>query len=254
MKIVIIGSGNVAATLGRKFIKSGHKILQVAGRNAVAASALAAEWDTQFCSTISFINTNADFYLIAVSDNAIAEIASALSLPGKVVAHTAGAVKIDVLKHVTDNYGVFYPLQSLRQEIDAAHIPIYTEASNDEAALLLNRLALSVNNTPALHASYEHRLRLHVAAVIVNNFINHIFTMAEGFCKKEGIDFKELLPIIQHTVERLRNESPSKLQTGPAARGDAGTLAKHEALLQQHPQLLQLYRQLSESILLSRTQ
>lgn len=254
MKIVIIGSGNVAAALGRKFIKGEHQILQVISRNAVTASALAVELNTQFNTKINFINKDADFYLITVSDHAIAEIAGNLYLPGKVVAHTAGAVKIDVLKNVTDSYGVFYPLQSLRKEIEAAHIPIYTEASNDDAALLLNQLALSVSNTYALYAHYQQRLKLHVAAVIVNNFTNHIFAMAEDFCKKEDIDFKELLPIIQHTVDRLHNQSPSITQTGPAARGDYGTLAKHEALLQQHPQLLQLYKQLSESIILSRTE
>jgi predicted dinucleotide-binding enzyme len=47
MDIVILGSGNVAAVLGRKFKAAGHNILQVISRNASAASSLAYEWDTE---------------------------------------------------------------------------------------------------------------------------------------------------------------------------------------------------------------
>ncbi|MCH5597158.1 DUF2520 domain-containing protein [Niabella ginsengisoli] len=84
---------------------------------------------------------------------------------------------------------------------------------------------------------------------MVNNFSNHIFSLAENFCKKEGIDFAELLPLIDNTFYRLREAPPSTLQTGPAAREDMETINKHIALLNKHPQLLKLYEFLTESIL-----
>ncbi len=46
MDIVIIGSGNVATVLGRKFKAAGHNIVQVFSRNAAAATQLAYEWNT----------------------------------------------------------------------------------------------------------------------------------------------------------------------------------------------------------------
>src|SRR5688500_6933385 len=116
MNIVIIGSGNVAAVLGRKFTAAGHKIIQIVSRNASAASELAYEWDTESANYMSLINQNADVYIIAVSDNALEELVRHLKLPGKVAAHTAGSVSKEILKDVTSHYGVFYPLQSLRKE------------------------------------------------------------------------------------------------------------------------------------------
>ena len=249
MNIVIIGSGNVAAALGRKFVKAGHHILQILSRNSSAASELAYEWDTESANYTSLINKDADVYIIAVSDSAIEQVAADLVLPGKVVAHTAASVKMDVLKKITDNYGVFYPLQSLRKEVDTPTIPIYTEASNDKAKAVLNKLAHSIYNSPVHSADYDKRAKLHVAAVIVNNFTNHIFTLAEDYCKKEGMEFTELLPLINNTINRLNNEPPSAMQTGPAARRDFDTIAKHEELLQEHPKLLKLYKFLTESIL-----
>ena len=68
MNIVIIGSGNVAAILGRKFLKAGHSIVQIYSRNASAASELAYEWDTESTNYKSLIVKNADVYIIAVSD------------------------------------------------------------------------------------------------------------------------------------------------------------------------------------------
>lgn len=249
MNIVIIGSGNVSASLGRKFVKAGHHILQILSRNSHAASELAYEWDTESANYSSLINKDADVYIIAVSDNAIDEVVKDLRLPGKVVAHTAASVNMNVLKKVTDNYGVFYPLQSLRKEVEAAAIPIYTEASNEKTLKVLNELAHSIYNSPVHSANFDKRAKLHVAAVIVNNFTNHIFTLAEDYCNKEGVEFTELLPLINNTITRLNNEPPSAMQTGPASRQDFDTIAKHEALLKKHPKLLKLYQFLTDSIL-----
>ena len=249
MNIVIIGSGNVAASLGRKLVKAGHHIVQIMSRNAKAASELAYEWDSESANYTSLINKSADVYIIAVSDNAIEEVIKDLRLPGKVVVHTAAAVKMDILSKVTDNYGVFYPLQSLRKEIETPAIPIYTEAANERTKALLVELAQSIYNAPVHSADFDKRSKLHVAAVVVNNFTNHIFTLAEDYCQKEGIDFAELLPLINNTINRLNNEPPSTMQTGPAVRLDYETIAKHEALLKAHPKLLNLYKFLTESII-----
>ncbi|MGN7786749.1 Rossmann-like and DUF2520 domain-containing protein [Niabella sp. 22666] len=250
MNIVIIGSGNVAAVLGRKFVAAGHHIVQILSRNASAASELAYEWNTESANYSSLINKDADVYIIAVADDAIGDVANDLRLPGKVVAHTAAAVKMDVLKEVTDNYGVFYPLQSLRKEQEQIpEIPIYIEGVNEQTKNVLNKLARSVYKEASFSADFDKRTKLHIGAVLVNNFSNHIFSLAETYCKKEGIEFAELLPLIDNTFYRLHDAAPSSLQTGPAARGDMETINKHRALLDKHPQLLKLYEFLTESIL-----
>jgi predicted short-subunit dehydrogenase-like oxidoreductase (DUF2520 family) len=249
MDIVMIGSGNVAGVLGRKFTAAGHKIIQVVSRNAAAASELAYEWDTESANYMSLINKQADVYLIAVADNALVEVTADLKLPGKVVAHTAGSVSKDVLKKVTDHYGVFYPLQSIRKDIDRLpEIPVYFEASDEKAAGTLGRLAGSISSKPPLTADGEDRLKLHVAAVIANNFTNHLYALAEQFCLKEKIDFRQLMPLIEETVQRLKTSSPADTQTGPAVRNDELTLQKHLDILKDHPHLKKVYSFLTESI------
>jgi predicted short-subunit dehydrogenase-like oxidoreductase (DUF2520 family) len=249
MNIVIIGSGNVAAVLGRKLKAAGHNIMQIMSRNASAASVLAYEWDTESANYMSLLNKTADVYLIAVSDDAISDIATGLHLPGKVVAHTAASVPKEAIKNITQHYGVFYPLQSLRKEMnDLPDIPVFYDGSDAVAKQKLEQLANSISSQPAVIAGDEQRLKLHVAAVIVNNFVNHLYTLAEEYCKKEGIDFRQLLPLIEETASRIKEVLPNEVQTGPAIRHDKETIQKHLELLKDHPQLKNLYVILTESI------
>ena len=249
MEIVIIGSGNVAAVLGRKFVAAGHHILQIVSRNASAASALAYEWDTESSNYMSVLNRNADVYLIAVSDKAITEVIAGLKLPGKVVVHTAASVPKEILKTVTDHYGVIYPLQSLRKEMNSLpDIPLYFDGSDVATRNTLEALANSVSYQHAVVADDQQRLKLHVAAVVVSNFVNHLYVLAEEYCKSEGLSFKQLLPLIEETALRIREVSPRQAQTGPAIRHDGETLQKHLEILKDHPALKNIYLLLTESI------
>lgn len=249
MDIVIIGSGNVATVLGRKFKAAGHNIVQVFSRNAAAATQLAYEWNSESTNYKIVINKSADVYIIAVSDDAIDNVVDELKLPGKVVAHTAASVPKEILKNVTNHYGVFYPLQSLRKEMTVLpDVPIYFDGVDEKAKMVLAKLAASISPTQAIEAGDDARLKLHVAAVVVSNFVNHLYTLAEEYCKKEGLDFKQLLPLIQETAIRLKDTSPKDAQTGPAMRHDGETIQKHLELLKSHPQLKDLYVLLTESI------
>jgi predicted short-subunit dehydrogenase-like oxidoreductase (DUF2520 family) len=249
MDIVIMGSGNVAAVLGRKFKAAGHNIIQLYSRNAPAASALAYEWDTESTNYKSMINKNAEVYLIAVSDDAIDDVTNDLRLPGKVVAHTAAAVPKEVLKRVTEHYGVFYPLQTLRKEMTAVpDMPIFFDGSDEVAKRKLETLARSIARENVAEAGDDARLKLHVAAVFVSNFTNHLYKLAEVYCRKEGLDFRQLQPLIEETALRLKTTSPSAAQTGPAIRHDKETIQKHLSLLAAYPQLKNMYLLLTESI------
>jgi len=250
MDIVIIGSGNVASVLGRKFKAARHNILQVVSRNASAATKLAYEWDTESTNYISLINKKADFYLIAVPDDAIQQIASELKLPAKkIVAHTAASVTKDVLKPVAEHYGVFYPLQSLRKEMKTLpDVPVFFDGNDTVSKKFLEDLAHSIAQEKVAVAGDDARMKLHVAAVIVSNFTNHLYTLAEEYCRKEGLDFRQLLPLIEETALRVKAISPKQAQTGPAIRHDKETIQKHIDLLKSHPQLKNIYILLTESI------
>jgi predicted short-subunit dehydrogenase-like oxidoreductase (DUF2520 family) len=249
MDIVIIGSGNVAAVLGRKFKAAGHNILQVVSRNSKAASELAYEWNTVSTNYKSPINHQAEVYLVAVSDDAIDDITAGIRLPGKIVAHTAASVPKEILKNVSSHYGVFYPLQSLRKEMNVLpDVPVFFDGSDAKTKKVLEELANSISAGKVMEAGNDARLKLHVAAVVVSNFVTHLYSLAEDYCRKEGLDFKQLQPLIEETALRLRDTSPEKALTGPAIRHDSETIHKHLELLSAHSQLKNIYILLTESI------
>ena len=109
-------------------------------------------------------------------------------------------------------------------------------------------MAHSIANEKVAEAGEDARLKLHVAAVIVSNFTNYLYALAEDYCRKEGIDFKQLLPLIEETANRVKDISPKQAQTGPAIRQDDETVQKHLVLLENYPQLKNIYALMTESI------
>ena len=248
MDIVIIGTGNTATVLGRKLKAAGHNIVQVFGRESKAASHLAYELDTESTNYWNVVNRDADIYILAVSDIAIEEIRKELRLPDKTIVHTAASVSKNILKNVSTHFGVFYPLQSLKKEIGhSPDIPIIIDASDESTLKELESLAQSIS-TQVVEAGDGERMKLHLAAVFCNNFVNHLYALTEEYCKKENLDFNLLLPLIKETAARLDDIPASESQTGPAVRNDQNTISKHKELLQKHPDLLRMYELFTDSI------
>jgi len=249
MRVVIIGSGNVATVLGRLLKKKGHEIIQVISRTADHAKTLAKELNSVFSDYEGSIDKSADLYLFAVNDSALYDINKTIHLGNKLILHTAGSVPKDVLKDVSVNYGVLYPLQSLRKEMDYPHdIPFLVDGNTEETITFIEDFAKTISGLVS-KANDEERLKLHVAAVIVSNFTNHLYVLAEQFCKKEKVDFTLLAPLIKETAERVSICSPADVQTGPAVRNDIFTLDKHLRLLSNHPKLKYIYLKLTDSIM-----
>lgn len=249
MKVALIGSGNVATVLGRLLKRNNHELIQVISRNEESGKQLAEELGTSYSNDLKSPDAKADIFIVAVSDTSISNNIPFLGSSEKIVVHTSGAASIDVLQHSTSNYGVLYPLQSIRKENEAIpQIPFLIDANNKKALQSIRQLAESISDSIII-AGDEERLRFHISAVIVNNFTNHLYTLTEQFCKKEGLDFNLLKPIIKETAIRIQNHSPASMQTGPAARKDAPTMEKHLKFLHSYPHLRELYLLLSESIM-----
>jgi predicted short-subunit dehydrogenase-like oxidoreductase (DUF2520 family) len=248
MNIVIIGSGNVATVLGRKIKAAGHTVLQVVSRTAAHAKLLG---DEMGCSHGDFtaINKNGGLYIIAIADSALHTINTKVSLGNKLVVHTAGSVSKDVLQHVSSAYGVMYPLQSMRMEMPLLpQMPLLIDTNTADSFSQLEDFAKSISDT-VTRSTDDERLKLHVAAVVVSNFTNHLYAHAQDFCEKEGVEFKTLLPLIKETACRMEMVPPKDLQTGPAVRNDVFTLDRHLKSLANHPKLKYLYIKLTDSIM-----
>lgn len=249
MKIVLIGSGNVATILAEKFVKGGCSILQVVSQNETHAKQLADHYHASFADFNGVLNTQGDIYIIALTDKGLQEYASAVKIPGKLVLHTTGSVSINVLKGMTETYGVMYPLQSLKNGVTPPlKIPLLIDGSDSLVLQKIKAIAHIISND-VQELKDEERFKMHLAAVMVNNFSNYLFAMVERYCVTENLNFDLLKPLLMETAGRINHYSPGLVQTGPAIRKDMDTINMHLELLNEHPELKDLYRFLSDKIL-----
>ena len=244
VKVIVIGSGNVAQHLVAAFLQTDEiELVQVYARDASQWSHLDGRVPvTDDLDAIAI----ADLYLIAVTDDAIGSISEKLPFNHRLVAHTSGSVSIDGLAP-NNKRGVFYPLQtfSKNKPVDFSTIPICleTDASDFE---LLEKVARSISNH--IHPiDSEQRQALHVAAVFVNNFTNHLYQIGQEICQEHQVPFEILNPLITETAQKIMLLSPSEAQTGPAKRNDTATIEAHEAFLSNENHLT-IYKTLTQSI------
>lgn len=269
MRVVMIGTGNVATVLSKLLVSKGHEILQVYGRNSDHASRLAEEiqglalknisetedpsnfnqkFKNNFCFDPALIDNSADLYIVALSDTALYSITSWLNTGNKLVVHTAGSVPMDVLSGCSTNYGVLYPLQSLRKEMKSIpEIPFLIEGNTADDLCLIEELASDLSNT-VVKMNSEDRMRLHIGAVMVSNFTNYLYARTAEYYKDQKLDFRLLLPLMKESVSRLEYVDPVEMQTGPAVRNDQPTIQKHLRLLSDKKDLAELYKRFSEEI------
>ena len=240
IKIVLLGAGNVGTHLCRALQnKEGLEIIQWYNRSLNSLE----EELVPFAVTQNLNDIiEADLYIISVSDTAIPAISKALEGKNGLIAHTAGSIPMEVLgEH--QNHGIFYPLQtfSKQKEVDFNQIPLCLEANQPENLNLLKKVAQSLGGPVHLIDSAQ-RKALHVAAVFVNNFTNHLFTIGEELCKAHKVPFSVLQPLIAETADKIKHLPPSAAQTGPAARGDQKILKDHLQYLtkESHQKLYQL--------------
>lgn len=250
-KIIIAGSGRVAWQLGKRLKARGLPVAQVVSRTAEHARSLAGELNAQWTDDWSAILPDADWVLIAVRDDAIGEVGKAVApyIPGALATHTSGATPGAVLQPYFRRFGVFYPLQSFSYERSPvwSKIPFCVDAQSDDDVLFLNKIAKTIGKL-VYRVNDEQRSALHVAAVFANNFVNHCFTIAEKLLDEKELPFEMLHPLMEETLAKALRDSPARMQTGPALRGDADTVKRHLALLQKHPDWQELYKKLTSSI------
>lgn len=245
IKITLIGSGNVAQHLIKAFDKSeAIEIVQVFSRKKETLASL-VDFDK---ITDDFQDLKeADLYIIAVTDNAINEVSAQLPFNNQLVVHTSGTASIDILD-AKNRKGVFYPLQtfSKKKEVDFSIIPICLEAENTFDFRVLDTVAKSISKA-VFPINSEQRKALHVAAVFVNNFTNHLYQIGQEICEENQVPFEILKPLIQETADKINTLNPIDAQTGPAKRNDSTTIDAHLEYLTNENQK-NIYKILTQSI------
>ena len=256
VRIGLFGAGRVASALAPALAAAGHRLVFVASRTPGPAQTLAASLPgCQALPQEAALATPpaADVYLLAVPDAAVPGVLAAGQWPaGALLAHVAGALPLAVFAAQPQvRGGVLYPLQTFSpgRAIDWPGVPLFVEGADPAAEATLLALARSLSQRVALLDSSQ-RLRLHLGAVWASNFTNHLLGVAHALLAEASLPFELLHPLVRETVDKAlaARPSPYAVQTGPALRHDAPTLAAHQAALAAHPAWQALYAQLSASI------
>lgn len=245
--VVIIGAGNVAFHLTRALLQNTVNVRQIFNRTLSKAEELGEANNIKYTDKISELE-KADLYIIAASDSAVEELSHYIPYTDALVVHTSGSLSTNVLK---GNYrkGVFYPLQTFTKKkmLRYEEIPFFVEAENKEDEEALYKLADRISNEVHRIDSGQ-RLKVHLAAIWVSNFTNHLYSVGEAICKESELPFDVLRPLIKETANKVMDMSPYDAQTGPARRNDQLILNKHLELMNDDSRRQQLYKLISESI------
>lgn len=247
--MVFLGSGNVATHFALALHHAGLQILQVYSPNIEHAKKLSAQTGSDATNHISDINPDADLYLISIPDDQISPVVRKLPMFSGIVAHTSGFVEMKVLDRFK-HFGVFYPLQTFSKSraVDLKQVPFCLEGNDEKTQKTLFNLAGKLSQS-VQYINSTDRKQIHLAAVFINNFPNHLYAAAEQLIEEKKLSFDILLPLLQETAAKMNQLKPGEAQTGPARRNDLNTIKIHSEMLRNNPELFEIYQLFSHQIL-----
>lgn len=225
--ITIIGTGNVAEILGQRLFDEGIQVVSVVGRNKERASELAYKWSARI---EDIADISGEFVLVCLPDSVTKNVVEQID-DQKIVAYTAGSLSLTEISH--PNCGVFYPLQtfSKARKENTLRYPILIESKSSSVSDFLKELGNKISDQVE-YCDSEKRKHIHLSAVFINNFSNHVIYLGQKLARQKDIDPQLFAALIEETFAKLKDITPKEAQTGPAARNDLATIKSHLNLLQ----------------------
>ena len=250
-KILIIGCGNVAWNIANQLYRKFDLVVYNHKANAQLAE-FKKEFNALTYSSIKKIIPNAEAYFICVTDSSIASVTKTISLPpASNVLVCSGTFDLASIKIKLKNISIFYPLQTFSKEDKIKwKDTLVVIDSISQAAFLKAQSVCMYFSKQIIQLDYQQRLKLHLAAVLVNNFTNSLFVEADKMMQavRKDLNIITLLPLIKQSTKKLKYMSPKAAQTGPAKRKDQVVIEKHLEILKNNKDLKQIYTLLSELI------
>lgn len=255
MRIVLIGAGNLATSIGGALKAAGHEISALYSRTEQSAKELSEKLRVPYTTSLNKLPHDADIYISMLKDDALMQLAPEIvALNRKALfVHTAGSLPLSLWKDAgAEKYGVLYPMQTFSKgkRVDIQNVPLFVEGSSEQVLQEIMHMAKSLSQK-VKELDSESRKRLHIAAVFACNFTNRMYAISNVLLEESGVDFKVMLPLIEETAEKVATLPPSQAQTGPAIRGDVRVMDSHLESLKSHPDFAEIYKLMSDNILKS---
>jgi predicted short-subunit dehydrogenase-like oxidoreductase (DUF2520 family) len=235
MDVAIVGAGRVGTAVAVLLQRAGHDIAAVAGREATAGRAA-----TYLPGVAVLPREDAaaagELVVIGVPDDEIEQTAGLIAgaiRPDAWVAHLSGALGLDALVAAhTERVVAIHPLMTV-PDVESAieRIPgaaTAVTAATEEGFALGERIARDIGGAPFRLAD-ERRALYHAAAVFASNYVVVSAGVAEELLREAGVPdpAAALMPLARATLDNIARLGPGDALTGPAVRGDAGTIARN---------------------------
>jgi len=259
LDVGLVGIGRLGASLALALDGAGYRVGALADRNRDAAEQIAERIPAAQVLPAAEVASRSELVFTTVPDEVIQSVVEQLTWRrGQAVVHCSGALGLDVLESALRQQariGRLHPLQSFPStSADASRfqgISCGVEGSEplgsqlEEIVRALGARSLRLEGTD--HARY------HAAAVLASNYVVALLTAAGRAWEQAGLPGatarEALAPLLRASAENAARLPPEQALTGPIARGDTETVARHLDALRQLPELRELYRQLGRELL-----
>lgn len=259
--VSIIGAGRLGATLALALEAKDYSIKSLVARriqNARKAATLLRKEAHAYAANQLGSLSRADLFLITVPDDQIATIAAQLSRlnhgPNPTALHTSGALSSEVLSPLRAkgwSTGSVHPLISVSDPRAPIGGAFWSVEGDAQAVRVAKMLVRDLDGTSFSIRTADKPL-YHAAAVMTSGNVTALFDVALEMLVACGLTRKTarriLQPLLASTVHNLETKDPAAALTGTFSRGDAETVKRHVAALQDHQlaTALKLYRLLGE--------
>ena len=252
----IVGAGAVGTALGVALSRAGWPVGAVASRDPARRE----RFSERVPGVRAFAEPNAlvddvELVILAVPDDVVESLAGSLRLyAGQAMIHTSGLLGAEVLAPAMaagTQAGAFHPLVAfadLDRALEALHGATIAIEGDDELAAHLADMAEAIGAVPVRLAPGS-KAAYHAAAVLSAGGVVALLDTIREVAAAVGLDeagtLRIYLPLLEQTVANARTLGIERSLTGPATRGDAGTIAAHLAVLgAQAPGAIDVYRAL----------
>lgn len=247
--IALIGAGNLCWSVAPALLQAGYRRVEVFSRSESSARSLGETFGIPWHAGEVAVAEEFTLCVVMVPDDAITQQFATLAKPGRLLAHTSGSQSLIPLEEGMS--GVLYPLQTFSRghSCSLREVPFFIEAGDKKSQSTLWELASALSDRVELMSS-EQRKRLHVGAVVLNNFTQHLLTLCSEYAKSAGIKLEVYESLLRETIRKGVSMAPEDAQTGPAKRGDLNTISRHiEEIIKHYPPLVPVYSALTDSLL-----